>query len=89
MIQILLFMKNKMLNSNISWTDNTVNFWVGCTKVSQGCKYCYMHRMYDSKGIDPNIVRRTSDATFKQPISWKEPRMIFTNSMSDLFIEEG
>jgi protein gp37 len=45
--------------------------------------------MYDSKGIDPNIVRRTSDATFYQALSWKQPKMIFTNSMSDFFIEEA
>ncbi len=78
-----------MLNSYISWTNNTVNFWTGCTKVSPGCKYCYMHRIYDSKGVNPNLVRRTSDATFYQALSWKEPKMIFTNSMSDFFIEEA
>ncbi|MBK8778240.1 MAG: DUF5131 family protein [Saprospiraceae bacterium] len=75
-----------MLNSHISWTDNTVNFWTGCTKVSPGCKYCYMYRIYDSKGINPYLVRRTSDTTFYQPLTWKEPKMIFTNSMSDFFI---
>ena len=78
-----------MINSYISWTNNTVNFWTGCTKVSPGCKFCYMHRMYDSKGIDPNKVKRTSDATFYQALLWKEPRMIFTCSMSDFFIEEA
>lgn len=45
--------------------------------------------MYDSKGIDPNIVRRTSDATFYPALSWKQPKMIFTNSMSDFFIEDA
>ena len=84
-----LLKQYNMLNSHISWTDNTVNFWVGCTKVSPGCKYCYMHRIYDSKGVNPNLVRRTSDASFYQALSWKQPKMIFTNSMSDFFIEEA
>ncbi len=78
-----------MLNSYISLTNNTFNFWIGCRKLSPGCKFCYMHRMYDNKGIDPNIVGRTGDATFKQALRWKEPKMIFTNSMSDFFIEDA
>lgn len=48
-----------------------------------------MHRMYDGKGIDANIVRRTSDATFYQALSWKQPKMIFTNILSDFSIEDA
>lgn len=78
-----------MLNSNISWTENTVNFWTGCKKVSPGCVNCYMKRILESKGVDSNIVRRTSNATFYQALYWKEPKMIFTCSMADFFIEEA
>jgi len=39
-------MKNRF-KSAIQWTDVTVNFWMGCTKVSEGCKFCYMHRIVD------------------------------------------
>lgn len=78
-----------MINSNITWTDNTVNFWTGCTKVSPGCKYCYMHRIYDGKGVNPNIVKRTSASYWRQPLIWRTSQMIFTNSMSDFFIEEA
>lgn len=78
-----------MLNSKIQWTDATHNFWSGCHKVSEGCKYCYMHRILEGKDINSNIVIRADKSYFNRPLSWKEPRKIFTCSMSDFFIEEA
>ena len=78
-----------MISSKISWTENTVNFWVGCNKVSPGCKYCYMHRMMEVWGKDPNYVRRVMDKTFHAALGWSDPRMIFTCSMSDFFIKDA
>lgn len=76
-------------NTAISWTDHTWNPWVGCHKVSQGCKNCYMFREQTHYGADPNIVRRTAPATFNAPLKWKEPARVFTCSWSDFFIEEA
>src|SRR5688500_10598056 len=78
-----------MKNSFIQWTDSTVNFWHGCQKVSEGCKYCYMHRMKDKNGESGAIVKRTSDYKFYEALYWDKPRMIFTCSMSDFFIKDA
>lgn len=74
--------------TGISWTDSTWNCWIGCHKVSQGCKNCYMFREQVQYGTDPNVVRR-SKTTFNDPLKWKEPRRIFVCSWSDFFIEEA
>ena len=42
-------------NTGISWTDHTVNFWSGCTKVSEGCKFCYMYRDKERYGLDGSV----------------------------------
>lgn len=74
--------------TKISWADATVNFWVGCKKVSEACKYCYMFRDYGGRfNGDPTIVKRTGAATFNAALKWKEPKRIFTCSWSDFFIE--
>src|SRR6185437_4156982 len=79
-----------MRESNIQWTEYTHNPWTGCRKVSEGCKYCYMHRIVDLKWKeDPNVVTRASDYIFYKPFYEKEPKMIFTCSMSDFMIEEA
>lgn len=79
-----------MVKSKIQWTDHTVNFWFGCKKVSDGCKACYMWRIAESSGKDPQNVyqvkRETIDAVLKKA---KSGDMIFTCSMSDFFIEEA
>ena len=72
----------------IAWTDYSWNPWRGCHKVSQGCKNCYMFREQKRYGNDPNIVVR-SITTFKDPLKWKDPAMVFTCSWSDWFIEEA
>jgi len=74
--------------SAIQWTDATWNPWHGCTKVSPGCKYCYMYRDKDRWGHDPKTVMR-SKSNFTDPLKWKEPRKIFTCSWSDWFIKDA
>lgn len=74
--------------TGISWTDATWDPWMGCHKVSEGCRNCYMFREQEHYGNDPNIVRR-SKSTFNDPPKWKEPKNIFTCSWSDFFIQEA
>lgn len=79
-----------MKETFIQWTDATVNFWHGCKKISEGCKFCYMYRDKETTyGGDPTKVLRTADSTFYKALNWKQPRMIFTCSWSDFFIEEA
>lgn len=72
----------------ISWTGATWNPWMGCRKVSQGCKNCYMYRDMAKYGRDPMTVVR-SKTTFTAPLKWKDPQFVFTCSWSDFFIEEA
>jgi protein gp37 len=64
---------------------------VGCDKVSAGCKYCYaevMAKRLQSMGVDKykeGFKLRTHPETLNVPYTWKKPKMIFVNSMSDLF----
>lgn len=76
-------------NTSIQWTNATVNFWTGCKKVSAGCKYCYMFRDQIKFGRDPENIVRTSPKTFNAALKWVEPKMIFTCSWSDFFIEDA
>jgi protein gp37 len=71
--------------TGISWTEHTWNPWHGCTKISPGCKFCYMYREKERYGQDPSIVVR-SKTTFNAPLKWKSG-MVFTCSWSDFFIE--
>ncbi len=78
-------------NSSIEWTEATWNPVTGCTKISPGCKFCYAERM--AKRLQAMGQPRYADGfqlTLQQdlvelPLSWKAPRVIFVNSMSDLF----
>lgn len=74
--------------SSIEWTQATWNPWHGCTKISPGCKNCYMFRDKVRFGQDPNIVTK-SKTTFHDPLYWVEPRLIFTCSWSDWFIHSA
>ena len=74
-------------NSAIEWTDATWNPWMGCTKVSEGCKNCYMFREQKQYGHDPTVLRK-SKTTFRDPLKWKEPHMIFVCSWSDFAHED-
>ena len=70
-------------HSEIGWTNATWNPWIGCEKVSPGCDHCYAEALETRYGRDFSKVRRST--TFNDPLKWKEPRMIFTCSMSDFF----
>ena len=77
--------------STIEWTESTWNPVTGCTKISAGCKNCYAERMarrLQAMGYPTyrNGFRLTiHEHLLELPLSWKQPRMIFVNSMSDLF----
>ncbi|MBZ5666801.1 MAG: phage Gp37/Gp68 family protein [Acidobacteriia bacterium] len=79
--------------SKIEWTEMTWNPVTGCVKVSQGCKHCYAERMAKrlfAMGAEryENAFRPTlHDDLIDLPRKWKKPRVIFVNSMSDLFQE--
>lgn len=78
-------------NSYIEWTDSTWNPVTGCTKISTGCKNCYAERLAKRLYAMGNPrYKNTFDVTLhndliEKPLDWKKPRMIFVNSMSDLF----
>jgi len=78
--------------TGISWTGSTWNPWHGCHKVSAGCKNCYMFRDKEQYGQDGNIVVR-SKTKFNDPLKWVKkgnpPKLCFTCSWSDFFIEEA
>ena len=90
--------------STIEWTDATWNPTTGCTKVSDGCDNCYAHKLAHERlatlysrrlpvvqtvenVADPFSVRLWPER-LKQPGSWRKPRIVFVNSMSDLFHKE-
>lgn len=77
--------------SAIEWTDATWNPVTGCTKTSRGCDHCYAERFSERfRDVPGHPFESGFDLTLrperlKQPLGWKRPRMIFVNSMSDLF----
>lgn len=75
--------------SGIGWTDYSINFWIGCRKVSEACKNCYMFREMKRYGRDPNVVTRTKPNTWRKPYRVKEPSKFFVCSWSDFYIEEA
>lgn len=86
--------------TGIAWTDHTFNPWIGCTKVSAGCKFCYAER--DNKrfgwvdGWGKGAMRkRTSAANWEKPIQWARKasgegvtRRVFCASLADVFDPE-
>ncbi|AKD55051.1 DUF5131 family protein [Spirosoma radiotolerans] len=88
-----------MAESSIEWTQQTWNPTVGCTKISQGCKFCYaeiMHKRLQGMGKVTGFEKYKAD--FKTvlpyrdhldlPLKRKTPTTYFVNSMSDLFHED-
>lgn len=73
------------IETKISWSDATHNFWTGCRKISPECAYCYAERWSKRTGRDFNKVIRTKN--FDAPLRWKEPRVIFTCSLYDFFLD--
>ena len=83
-----------MANTKIEWTESTWNPTTGCTKTSAGCSNCYAERMakrLQAMGLSKfsNGFKITMhDDCLSEPYNWKRPKMIFVNSMSDLFHED-
>src|SRR6202521_2281191 len=77
--------------SRIEWTHATWNPVTGCSKVSPGCAHCYAETFAErfrgvpghayERGFDP----RLAPTKLAEPLRWGSPRLIFVNSMSDLF----
>jgi protein gp37 len=80
--------------STIEWTDATWNPVTGCTKISRGCDNCYAERFAERfRGVPGHPFATGFDLTLRperleQPLAWQRSRMIFVNSMSDLFHKE-
>lgn len=83
-----------MAQSSIEWTEMTWNPTTGCNKVSQGCKHCYaeiMSRRLKAMGVEKyknGFEITTHEEALDIPYTWKKPRIVFVNSMSDLFHEK-
>lgn len=82
-----------MKPSKIEWTESTWNPSTGCTKISTGCTNCYAEVM--SRRLQSMGTKKYKDGfnlschheELKTPYTWKKPRIVFVNSMSDLFHE--
>lgn len=89
------------MSTGIEWTDETWNPMTGCTKISSGCDHCYAHTVAHTKTKasylrqlpvkdtpanreDPFAPRFWPERLMK-PFSWREPKRVFVNSMSDVF----
>ena len=80
-------------NSSIEWTEARWNPTTGCSKISLGCKNCYAEKL--SKRLNAMGVQKyKNDFKFTEqpqdlelPLTWKKPKKVFVNSMSDLFHE--
>ena len=83
-----------MAQSSIEWTEMTWNPTTGCTKISQGCKFCYaeiMSKRLQSMGIEKykdNFEVRVHPEALETPYSWKKSKVVFVNYMINLFLDE-
>jgi len=81
--------------TNISWTNETWNPVTGCSHVSEGCRFCYAETLSLRHGwsTKPWTARNAAENVrlhpdrLDDPLHWRKPRMVFVNSMSDLFHE--
>ncbi len=86
------------VKTGIEWTDHTFNAWIGCTKVSEGCRNCYAerqnkHRQWNGGVWGPGALRMiTSGANWREPLKWAKAaraagvrEKVFCNSLSDTF----
>lgn len=80
-----------MAQSSIEWTEMTWNPTTGCSKISAGCKNCYaevMSRRLEAMGVEKykdGFKLRVHEDALDIPYTWKKPKVVFVNSMSDLF----
>lgn len=83
-----------MSKSKIEWTEETWNPITGCTPISEGCKNCYAKKMakrlqaMGNKRYENGFLPTFHEELLEKPFHWKKPRMIFVNSMSDIFHED-
>ena len=81
-------------STQIEWTDATWNPVTGCTKITRGCDLCYAERFSERfRGVPSHPFESGFDLQLRperleQPLTWRQPRRIFVNSMSDLFHKE-
>ena len=79
--------------SSIEWTEATWNPVTGCTKISPGCQHCYAETFAERwRGVPGHPYEQGFDLKLwsdrlETPLRWKKPRLVFVNSMSDLFHE--
>lgn len=86
--------------TSIEWTEATWNPTTGCDRVSAGCDHCYALTMAkrlkamgsekyqtdgDARTSGPGFGVQTHEAALAEPLRWSRPRLVFVNSMSDLF----
>ena len=79
------------MRSRIEWTETTWNPVTGCSKISQGCTHCYAERMatrLQAMGVSKyrhGFDVAVHEGALAEPLRWRQPRLVFVNSMSDLF----
>jgi len=82
-------------DTGIEWTDKTWNPSTGCSKVSEGCKFCYAETMAErleamgNPRYENGFEFTLHPDKIEEPRSWRKPRRVFVNSMSDLFHPES
>jgi protein gp37 len=80
--------------TRIEWTDATWNPVTGCTEISPGCDHCYAKRFAERfRGVAGHPFEPGFDLTLRpsrldDPLGWRKPKMVFVNSMSDLFLKD-
>jgi protein gp37 len=80
--------------TQIEWTDATWNPVTGCSKITRGCDFCYAERFSERfRSVPGHPFENGFDLTLRperllQPLTWRKPRRVFVNSMSDLFHKE-
>ena len=83
-----------MAQSSIEWTEMTWNPTTGCNKVSAGCKFCYaevMSKRLEAMGVEKyknGFQLSIHEDALQIPFTWKSPKVVFVNSMSDLFHDD-
>ena len=86
--------------TRIEWTDHTFNPWIGCTRVSEGCRHCYAESLSTRYGWVEwgagQTRKRTSDANWRKPLAWNRAaeksgvrRRVFCASLADVFDHEA
>jgi protein gp37 len=82
------------IHSEIEWTEATWNPVTGCSKVSPGCAHCYAETFAERfRGVAGHHFEQGFDLKLwperlRLPLTWKTPKLIFVNSMSDIFLED-